>query len=196
MRLSFDPELESGAAGLCDVEHVREGGRGHTPPERSTLEALYHSQAARLFRLFRRRADRQEAEDLVQETFTQFAHADIGRPSAIDCPEAYLTEVAGNVLRRRARTAARRSAALHVSIDDVPLVGHDLERSLEARDMLKRLEVAMLALKPMTREIYFACRFHGYSRAEIAERTGLRMKAIDKHLGKATAHIRRTIGAR
>jgi RNA polymerase sigma factor (sigma-70 family) len=177
VRLIFNPELDNGAAN-------------------SSLETLYRTQAGRLFRLFSRRAGREDAQDLVQETFTQFAHADAGGTQAIDCPEAYLTEVAGNVLRRRARTAARRSAALHIPADDVPLVGQDLEGALEARDMLNRLEAAMLGLKPMTREIYFACRFNGYSRAEIAERTGLGVKAIDKHLGKATAHIRRTIGGR
>ncbi|QNA83742.1 sigma-70 family RNA polymerase sigma factor [Sphingomonas sp. So64.6b] len=196
MRLTLDPELEGGPAGLPDPARSCPQDQVGGQPGGWSLDALYRSQAGRLFRLFSRRAGREDAGDLVQETFTQFAFADAGQAQVIDCPEAYLTHVAGNLLRKRARTAMRHSAAFHVRADEVALVGEDLESALEARDMLNRLEAAMLGLKPMTREIYFAFRFNGYSRAEIAERTGLGVKAIDKHLGKATAHIRRTIGRR
>ena len=48
---------------------------------------------------------------------------------------------------------------------------------LELRDTLRRLEHAVSKLKPRTREIFLAHRIHGFTYAEIAERTGLSIRA-------------------
>jgi RNA polymerase sigma-70 factor (ECF subfamily) len=61
-----------------------------------------------------------------------------------------------------------RSAFDHVSIDDFSVAGADPTAALEARDHLARIEAAVSRLKPLTREIFLACRVHGYSHAEIA----------------------------
>jgi RNA polymerase sigma-70 factor (ECF subfamily) len=59
--------------------------------------------------------------------------------------------------------------------------------------MLTRLEAAMLKLRPKTREIFMAHRVHGLSYAEIAERTGLSVKGVEKQMSKAIAHIDRML---
>jgi RNA polymerase sigma-70 factor (ECF subfamily) len=64
---------------------------------------------------------------------------------------------------------------------------------LESRDTLRRLEAAMLKLKPKTREIFMAHRIDGLSYAEIADRTGLSVKGVEKQMGKAIAMIDRLL---
>lgn len=161
---------------------------------RRALDGLYRSQAGRLLRLFNRRTDSQDAADLVQETFTRFTHATLERAARPDCPESYLTQIAVNVLRDQGRNPARRVALRAVPVEDAELAAPDEEAAHLARDMLNRAEAVMMLLKPMTRDIFIARRFHGYSRAEIAEQTGLSVKAVDKHLGRAVEHLHRHFG--
>lgn len=59
--------------------------------------------------------------------------------------------------------------------------------------MLRRLEAIMLKLKPRTRAIFIAHRIDGLSYAEIAERTGLSVKGVEKQMSKAIAHIDRML---
>lgn len=150
------------------------------PGPAATLRSLYTAEGARLARLFARRVRSDEANDLVQETFARFAAADADRRRAILRPEAFLTRVAMNLVRNLAIRDRRRSAALHVPIDTVEPAGTDQQAALEARDMLRRLEAVVQQLKPLTREIFLAHRLDGYSYAEIARRTGLSVKGVEK----------------
>jgi RNA polymerase sigma factor (sigma-70 family) len=161
---------------------------------RRALDALYRSQAGRLLRLFNRRGDPQDAADLVQETFTRYAHATLEREASPDCPESYLTQVAVNVLNDRGRSPARRAALCAVPVEDAGLTSADEIAAMEARDLLNRVEAIIMQLKPMTRDIFIARRIHGFSRAEIAQQTGLSVKAVDKQLGRAFDHLRRHLG--
>ena len=63
----------------------------------------------------------------------------------------------------------------------------------EARDTLRRVEAAVLRLRPKTREIFMAHRVEGLSYAEIAQRTGLSVKGVEKQMSKAIAAIDRTL---
>ncbi len=159
-----------------------------------SLETIYRSHSARLLRLLTRRtADREEAQDLVQEVFSRMARLTSVRAFVPDRPEAYLHSMAANLLKDRAKIAARRSVRLHVVAEGGSLVGHDQQRLLESRDMLNRLEAAMLRLKPKTREVFVAHRVEGLSYAEIAARTGLSTKRVEKHMSKAIAQLDRLL---
>ncbi len=158
------------------------------------IDELYRSHASRLARFFSRRTgSREEARDLVQEAFSRLLGLSHGRRAELDRPEAYLNRVTRNLLHDRAKTLRRRSAHLHVVADTEPLAGPDQQHLLETRDMLRRLEAAMLKLKPRTREIFMAHRLDGMSYAEIAERTGLSVKGVEKQMSKAIAHIDRLL---
>ncbi len=158
------------------------------------LDELYRAHASRLTRfLARRTGSRDDAQDLVQDVFSRFAGLGQAKVNTIERPEAYLNRVTRNLLRNLVKTKSRRSAHLHVVADNESLAGPDQQRLLESRDMLRRLEAAMLKLKPKTREIFMAHRLDGMSYAEIAERTGLSMKGVEKQMSKAIAHIDRTL---
>lgn len=159
------------------------------------LVKLYRAERSRLLNFFRRRVGRDEAQDLLQETFACFMTAISRQPRTIDRPEAYLSTIAGNIVAKRARTAARRSTALHIPAEDVALAGPDPHAQLEARDLLDRLETAMLRLRPLTREIFMAHRLDGYTYREIAARTGLSVKRVEKHMSRAIAQLDDILGA-
>jgi RNA polymerase sigma-70 factor (ECF subfamily) len=140
----------------------------------------------------RKTSSRDEAHDLVHELFLRLARLGAGGKLRLERPEAYLSRMATNLLRDRARTAATHQSDRHVTVDEQSLPGADQQKHLESRDMLRRVEAAMLKLRPITREIFMAHRLDGMSYAEIAERTGLSVKGVEKHMGKAIAQITRS----
>lgn len=174
-------------------------GHDPLPPEdrvvrpSPVLDDLYRVHGPRLLRYFSRRADRQDASDLVHESFLRFASSGACREQTIECPEAYLNQIATNLLRDRAKSAVQRSLASHVAADDVPLAGPDLVAVLEARDKLNRLQTALMRLKPKTREIFLAHRLDGLSYKQIAERSGLSVKGVEWHMTKAIDHLDRVL---
>jgi RNA polymerase sigma-70 factor (ECF subfamily) len=179
-------------------EDPQDGGEACLPADPAAavdLTALYRSQRARLLRFFHRRtSDPLEAQDLVQETFARVIGA--GAPPELRKPEAYLTRVAQNLLRDRAKIRSRRSASAHVPADETILAGTDQNCLLEARDLLDRLERAMLELPSETREIFMAHRLDGMTYAEIAERTGLSIKQVERAISRALVELDRALGQR
>lgn len=157
------------------------------------LERLYRQEASGLARIIARRTDDPElVRDFVHDAFVRIA----GRPGALallDRPQAYLRRIAANLIRDRSRTDVRRSARLHVAAEDDVLPVCEPHALLEARDMLRRVEAAMLRLPDRTREIFMAHRVEGLTYAEIAERTGLTVKGVEKQMSKALARLDRLV---
>ena len=177
---------------LSDAHPLPPDDRRLSDVETLCLETLYRDHSPRLLRSISRRiSSREEALDLVHEIFLRIARIGASRPLKLDRPEAYLSRMATNLLRDQARTAARHQSDRHVTVDEQSLPGADQQKHLEARDMLRRMEAAMLKLRPITREIFMAHRLDGLSYAEIADRTGLSIKGVEKHMSKAIAQITR-----
>ena len=157
-----------------------------------SLDTLYREEAPRLLRsLTRRTSNRDDARDMVHEIFCRVARLGAGGSLRLDRPQAYLSRIATNLLRDRAKQASRHMATSHLPADEGQIAGIDQQRLLESRDMLTRVEAAMLRLRPKTREIFMAHRIDGLSYAEIAERTGLTVKGVEKQMSKAIAQIDR-----
>ena len=158
------------------------------------LADLYRSESPKLVRLLSRRTrSRDDAQDLVQDVFLRFARLRRTWPSSLERPQAYLRRIATNLLKDRAKANFRHSAALHVVADEEALPGLDQQRLLESRDMLRRLEAAMMRLRPRTREIFMAHRIDGKTYAEIAELTGLTVKGVEKQMSRALAQLDRML---
>ena len=157
------------------------------------LAELYRSESRTLIRIFSRQTrSSDDAQDLVQDVFFRFARMRESLPS-LERPQAYLRRIAANLLKDRAKANFRHSASLHVVADEEALPGLDQHRLLESRDMLRRLEAAMMRLRPRTREIFMAHRIDGLTYAEIAERTGLSVKGVEKQMSKALAQLDRML---
>ncbi len=168
---------------------------GTVVPNQATAD-LYQSQRPRLLRFLRRRVSPDGADDLVQQTFVRFLVRASDPSAVIVCPEGYLRRTASNLAINAAATARARSEALHIALDETILPGVDQLAALEARDTLARLEVALQRLPTRSREIFLAHRIDGYTYGEIASRTGLSVKTVEKHMSRAIAHIDRVISAR
>jgi len=157
----------------------------------TTVEHLYRSERSGLLRFLHRRAAAERTEDIVQQVFTRLVASTATDKLAIETPGAYLRQAACNLLRDEARAAARTRHAQHVSIEDMEIGGGDPIAALEARDDLARIEQAVLRLKPLTRQIFLACRLDGYSYAQIAEQTGLSVRGVEKQMSRAIKQLGR-----
>lgn len=158
------------------------------------LDTLYREESPRLLKsLTRKTTSQEEARDLLHEIFCRLARLKSNGTLRVDRPQAYLSRMATNLLRDRGKRASRQMLGNHVPVDEEVLAGIDQQRMLEARDMLRRVEAAVLKLRPKTREIFMAHRVEGLSYAEIAVRTGLSVKGVEKQMSKAIAAIDRML---
>lgn len=167
----------------------------HGTVEHLCLDALYREQRPSLLRFLRRRTSSDRALDIVQQTFLRVADAVATRSHPIANPVGYLHRTAANLAIDDARADVRRFSSGHIPVDAVELMAPDQVAALEARDMLNRLEHAMRRLKPRTREIFLAHRIDGFTYVEIAARTGLSVKSIEKHMSRAIAVVDRVMSA-
>jgi RNA polymerase sigma factor (sigma-70 family) len=161
--------------------------------DRARLQQLYREHSPLLVRqLTRKTGCRELARDLANETFVRLLRMTPGNVGRIEQPEAFLRRVSTNLLRDWARaTALKQRSQLTLEIaSDQHL---DQVAVLESRDTLRRLEQAVSKLKPKTREIFLAHRLHGFTYAEIAQRTGLSVKGVEKQISKAIAKIDRLL---
>ncbi|MEZ0243046.1 MAG: sigma-70 family RNA polymerase sigma factor [Sphingomonas sp.] len=151
------------------------------------LDRLYRRERSSLVRFFARdRATAADAEDLAQDAFLRMARVEAATPIAK--PASYLRQIGRNLLRDRVKAPAHRLIVTDCDAVDAASDQTELGR-LEARDSLRRLEAAMYHLKPRTREIFLAHRLDGMSYAEIAEKTGLSVKRVEKIMAKAIAQL-------
>jgi RNA polymerase sigma factor (sigma-70 family) len=181
---SATPLSSSGAGGPTF------GGDGD---DRIQVQQLYREHSLSLERqLTRKTGCRELARELVNETFLRLLRMAPGNLGRIEQPEAFLRRVSTNLLRDWARSVALRQRS-QSTLELASNQQFDQVRVLESRDTLRRLEHAVGKLKPKTREIFLAHRIHGFSYAEIAERSGLSVKGVEKQMSKAIAKIDRLL---
>ena len=159
------------------------------------LDSLYREERSSLLRFLSRLTGHDKAEDIVQQVFSRMAGKSESARAPIQAPRAYLRQAARNMLRDEAKMAGHTREHHHVPIEDLSLSSGDPVAALEARDRLARIEQAVLRLKPLTRDIFLACRLDGYSYAEIAERTGLSVRGVEKQMSRAIKQLGRHLRA-
>lgn len=177
----------------CDRAPLAEGDP--LPPDdrvpfspRPDLESLYRAHRPRVLRYFRRAVSAEAAADLCQLLFVRLSTC--FKERTIANGEAYMQRSATNLAADHLRAELRRPRIDAFSAVPEP-VGPDPVAALEARDLLRRIEAAIAGLKPRTREIFLAHRFDGLTYREIAARTGLSVKTVEKHMSRAIARIDR-----
>lgn len=157
------------------------------------LHRLYREHSPSLVRqLTRKTGCRELARDLANEAFLRLLRMSSSKVAQIDQPEAFLRRVSINLLRDCGRASAFKKRS-QPTLEAMCNQQFDQVAVLESRDTLRRLELAMGKLRPKTREVFLAHRIHGFSYAEIAERTGLSVKGVEKQMSKAIAKIDRLL---
>ena len=170
-------------------------GHDRVAVQSDPLDSLYREERPSLLRFLSRLTGQDKAEDIVQQVFSRMAGKSESARVPIRAPRAYLRQAARNMLRDEAKMAGYTREHCHVPIEDLSLSSGDPVAALEARDRLARIEQAVLRLKPLTREIFLACRLDGYSYAEIAERTGLSVRGVEKQMSRAIKQLGRHLRA-
>lgn len=156
------------------------------------LEALYRQHGPRLLRSLARRVGHEDARDLVQEAFARLASMVSGsRP--IERPEAFVTTVATNALRDRARRAARRAQYLHSIEDREPVATEDPHRLSESRQALQAIERSLADMNLRRRRIFMLHRFERLTYAEIGRAIGMSEKGVKKQIAKALVELRNAV---
>lgn len=155
--------------------------------------ARQYGTALKLF--FRRRgAAADVCDDLVQDVFTRLAaRADNGE---IEKSEAYLMVTASNVWKDFLRKKQTHSETAHCEYEDSvhSPEGFSPERVFLAKEAVQRLANVLEALPARTRNIYLLCRAHGFKRADVAERLGVSVTTVDRHLMTAAEKIGAELG--
>lgn len=139
---------------------------------------------------------REDVEDLSQEVFLR-AHR-ILRSQVINQPRAYLHRIASSVVTDHFRQRLRRSAP--------PLVMEPWDEDLEiaAREptpeeiaigdeTLRALEVAVESLPAKARQAVVLRMTEDLSYIEVAQRMGISVKTVEKHLARAMADLRASV---
>ena len=75
--------------------------------------------------------------------------------------------------------------------EDLPeLFGGDLSREEDVRDMLLLVNLTLEAMPEQRQRVFRLSRHFGLSNAEVAEKTGLALKTVEYHMGKALSQLR------
>ena len=166
-----------------------------TPPNRdfasdARMRAIVDRFRGPLKSYFRKRVyGAEEAEDLVQDVFCRIAAQ--GDADRMENPEAYIFQIAANLLRDRARRESTRSSAMreigHRTEDFVEELSP--ERVLQGKQGLADLDRALTELPARTRIIFVLHRFEELKYSEIARRLDISVSSVEKHMMDAIRHV-------
>jgi RNA polymerase sigma-70 factor (ECF subfamily) len=169
-------------------------------PLRDDRRAL-HDVAARYREVLRRYFERRrltgaDADDAVQEVFAKLAQR--ANIVEIERIEAYIFEIAANVVTDHFRRSVSRRASAHDEYDDSLHAGEDFspERLHLGKEALLRLMQALDELPERTRNIFILARLEHLTYPQISKRLGVSVSAVEKHMVKAIAHVTLRMGRR
>ncbi|WP_184451714.1 MULTISPECIES: sigma-70 family RNA polymerase sigma factor [unclassified Xanthomonas] len=144
---------------------------------------------------FVRRGAREDAEDMVQETYLRLLRAHRQQGEAIANPEAYLYTVAQNLAREQA--ARRRQAPLRIDemeqFSQLLAAGDDVEDSTHQRQRQQHLQALLADLPSRTRAVLVMQYRDGLSYKQIAERMGVSPHMVKKHVVRGLSACRRAL---
>ena len=170
--------------------HELTAGAAKGASVRALLDDLAHRYYGPLLSFFRKRTrNAPEVQDLVQQVFLRLAqYRELGE---IQNPYAYIFQTASNTLKDhyRHRAICDRFAAGQLAQSGEPDTDFSPERVLQGRETLARLTYALRQLPERTRDILMLRCFEGLKHAEIARLQGISVRAVEKHMAKALAHL-------
>ncbi|MCK0127557.1 RNA polymerase sigma factor [Erythrobacter sp. F6033] len=158
-------------------------------PGLDTREAFVARYVGPLRSYFAKRVNRfEDVDDLVQELFGRLWAS--ASDKVIENPDGYIFQAAANLLKERYRKRGTRDAAMA----DLPFFHSESEeitpeRILQGRNELQQLEKALAELPSRTRTVFLLHRFEGFKYREIAERIGVSVSSVEKHIAAAARHI-------
>lgn len=152
-----------------------------------------------IFQYLRKRVvDREMAADLLQETFTRtmkYRHA-----NDIQDYRLMLFRIANNLIFEYHRTRKRHHAGYHLPLSEMEQLQANepsVESTIDARRAIDTLlKKTIIELPPKCRLAFMLSRFDELSYPQIADRMGISVKMVEKHITKALLACRVAVGDR
>lgn len=133
--------------------------------------------------------DAQEAEDIVQETYSIAWEKFAGHPLP-DNFRAYLYRVAHNLTIDRLRSSQSKESSL--PLDEIK-DSEPTDEQIDTSERDARLWVAISELPQRCREVFLLSKRDGLSNAEIAEELGISVKTVENQMTKAFKALRSSL---
>ena len=129
--------------------------------------------------------DPNATEDLLHDTFARIIAADSWRE--VESPAGFAIRTARNVVYDSLRRQKVVAIDYVADVGGLSLVDETpgAEATLVARDELKRLRAIVEALPTQQRRVFTLRKVYGMSPHAIAERLGISVSTVEKHLVKA-----------
>ena len=161
-------------------------------PASVTFDTFYRAEHPRVLGYFRRKAGRDAAPDLAQEVFARLLCS--GAFERANCPQAYLTRIARNLLIDITRRKKSSPTAFY-QFDEARDAASCADQSwrIEAADLSHLYRRTVRAMPPKTRRVFLMRRVRRMSFKEIAAALGITVATVDYHLVRALALCRAAI---
>jgi RNA polymerase sigma-70 factor (ECF subfamily) len=155
----------------------------------NSVEALYHAHQRPLTAYVRRRVRREDADDIVQETFLHFwRHGDV---SGLAHPRSYLYRVAANLIvdlyRRRRR--GDQNIVDDVDVEAMSSTAPDHRRVADSMMQVSLVQVHLGDLPPRCRTVYLMHQLDGWTYQEIADRLKVSLRTVNREMFDASAKL-------
>lgn len=160
---------------------------------RRRIESLYRSEAPGLARRLRAKVgSTEEARELVHDAFARLLGA--RGFERVARPEAFLSRVVRNLLIDRSRRGSAR--ATHVPLCAAPdiAVPPEQDHGIALDQMRERYRHAVAALPERMRDVFVLHRVEELSYRQIAERCGISIRTVEKHMAEAIVRLDRELG--
>ncbi len=158
------------------------------------MEVIVSQYRKPLLSFFRNHAQNYwDAEELVQEVFCKLLKGKELDESRNQ--EAYLYTIAWNVLRDKARADQVRRRDSHLEFDEELATPVDcyLEQTVDSHKLYQCFLNALEDLPPKTRHVFILNRYENLKYRNIAERYGITVSQIEKHMIRALASLRKAV---
>jgi RNA polymerase sigma factor (sigma-70 family) len=163
-------------------------------PDINGAEGLSRRYRPALMAFFLRRLrNHAEAEDLTQDVLLRVAA--YGSVINAERPDPYVFQMAANLLRDRARKEVVRTRfAIGLGAEGGDAEARDPHRIMQGRQALASVLAALKELPERTRSIFILFRLEQMRQRDIADLYGVSTRAVEKHIVKASLHLRARLG--
>jgi RNA polymerase sigma factor (sigma-70 family) len=150
----------------------------------STLEATYLKCRSQLERVIGRIVNRDDIEDIVQETFIKSYEAELQHEITFE--RTYMFKTARNLALNH---VSRASEKHNQSLDDIEtlppsLTSQSLEKQIESKQRFLDFYRATDRLSPEVKRVFLMKKVYGMSQKDIAQHCVLSESTVEKHVAK------------